>query len=123
MLDGFLNFGRSTLLMKCTGLTGEQLTHRPLPPSRLSLLGLVRHITDVERTWLRHRFAGQDLPSLYGDSAFDTDPHHAGPDLERLIAESVAASAAVAALPLDHQFTSPPLGTHVTALGLPPPDR
>ena len=48
MLQGFLDFGRRTLLVKCAGLTGEQLIERAVPPSALSLLGLVRHVTDVE---------------------------------------------------------------------------
>jgi hypothetical protein len=47
MLEGWLEFHRATLLMKCAGLTGEQLKICSCPPSRLSLLGLVRHMTDV----------------------------------------------------------------------------
>ncbi|MGH3612841.1 MAG: DUF664 domain-containing protein [Pseudonocardia sp.] len=50
----------------CAGLTGEQLAARPVPPSTLSLLGLVRHLAKVERVWLRQRVAGQDVPALHG---------------------------------------------------------
>ncbi|WP_268959774.1 mycothiol transferase [Nonomuraea antri] len=64
MLEGFLDWHPSALLHKCAGLTAAQLTERPLAPSNLSLLGLVRHLTDVERTWFRRRFAAQPLPSL-----------------------------------------------------------
>ena len=50
MLEGWLEFHRTTLLMKCAGLTGEQLAARAVPPSGLSLLGLIRHSADVERS-------------------------------------------------------------------------
>jgi Protein of unknown function (DUF664) len=69
-LQGFLDFGRRTLLVKCAGLTGEQLTERAVPPSALSLLGLVRHLTEVERTWLRRRFAGEGRAKTQ-DAALD----------------------------------------------------
>jgi hypothetical protein len=48
-LEGWLDFHRATLLHKCAGLTAEQLAMRACPPSTLSLLGLLRHLTDVER--------------------------------------------------------------------------
>lgn len=51
MLDGFLQYQRETLALKCSGLTPEQLKNAAAPPSNLSLLGLVRHLTDVERGW------------------------------------------------------------------------
>src|SRR6185437_2634959 len=53
------------LLKKCAGLTAEQLRERSSPPSNLSLLGLVRHMSDVERGWFRQVFAAQDVPDLY----------------------------------------------------------
>ena len=68
------------LLHKCAGLTGEQLALRSVPPSNLSLLGLVRHMAKVERRWFRERLAGQDLepmfdPALGIDADFeDLDP-------------------------------------------------
>ena len=49
MLQAFLDWQRATLLYKCAGLTGEQLARRAIPPSELSLLGLLRHMTKVER--------------------------------------------------------------------------
>ena len=49
ILDGFLDWHRATLLRKCAGLTGEQLARAPVPPSNLSLLGIVRHMADMER--------------------------------------------------------------------------
>jgi hypothetical protein len=112
MLEGFLDFGRSTLLLKCSGLTGGQLATRALPPSTLSLLGLVRHVTDVERTWFRRRFGGQEVAAVYArpdrpDAAFeDIEPNDAERDLARLVTEWQSARQAVEHLPLDHVFVS-----------------
>ena len=66
MLDGYLRWQRTRLLNICAGLSAQQLASRPLPPSSLSLLGLVRHMAKVERVWFRQRVAGEDVPSLYG---------------------------------------------------------
>jgi uncharacterized damage-inducible protein DinB len=64
-LAGFLDYHRATLAWKCSGLTDDQLRERPSPPSTLSLLGLVRHLADVERGWFRRTFAREDAPPLY----------------------------------------------------------
>ena len=48
-LTAFLDFQRATLALKCEGLTDDQLRERAVPPSGLSLLGLVRHMAEVER--------------------------------------------------------------------------
>ena len=61
----FLRFQRLTLKIKCEGLDAEQLACRSVEPSTLSLLGLVRHMADVERKWFRQRFSGQDVPTRY----------------------------------------------------------
>ncbi|WP_229868078.1 mycothiol transferase, partial [Streptomyces chryseus] len=50
-LEGWLDFHRETLALKCAGLSEEQLRETAVPPSDLSLLGLVQHMTDVERGW------------------------------------------------------------------------
>lgn len=65
MLDAWLDFHRQTLLLKCGGLTAEQLRQRAVEPSSLSLLGLVRHMAEVERSWFRRRVAGQNIQFLY----------------------------------------------------------
>jgi uncharacterized damage-inducible protein DinB len=62
MLDAWLDFHRATLLMKCAGLSDAQLKIRSADPSTLSLLGLVRHMTEVERSWFRRRLAGEQGP-------------------------------------------------------------
>ena len=61
----YLRAYRLTLQMKCEGLDAEQLARRSVPPSSLSLLGLVRHLAKVEHTWARQCLEGQDLPRLY----------------------------------------------------------
>jgi hypothetical protein len=60
-LEGYLEFHRATLLWKCAGLDGEQLARRSVPPSSLSLLGLVRHLAEAERAWFRREFRGERL--------------------------------------------------------------
>jgi hypothetical protein len=64
-LVGYLRDRRLTLEMKCAGLTPAQLAERSVPPSNLSLLGLVRHLAGVERDWFRIKLAGHDGPRLY----------------------------------------------------------
>jgi hypothetical protein len=64
MLLGWLDFHRATLARKCAGLTDEQLRCFPVPPSTLSLAGLVRHLTEIERLYIRHGFAGEAISPL-----------------------------------------------------------
>jgi len=77
MLSAWLDFHRSTLLLKCQGLADDQLRLQSVPPSTLSLLGLVRHMTDVERGWFRRTLAGEEAPRLYR-TAEDPDGDFAG---------------------------------------------
>ncbi|MEU6207432.1 DinB family protein [Micromonospora musae] len=65
-----LRFARLTLEMKCDGLDAEAMARRSVPPSTMSLLGLVRHLAEVERATFRVLMAGQDVPKLY---CSDTD--------------------------------------------------
>ncbi|MEU8177658.1 DinB family protein [Microbispora hainanensis] len=71
MLRAWLDWHRDTLAVKCQGLTEEQLRLRSVPPSSMSLLGLVRHMADVERAWFRLRLNGEDLGGIYYS---DDDP-------------------------------------------------
>ena len=64
-LAAYLDFHRATLEVKCTGLSDGQLRERPVPPSKLSLLGLVRHVTEVERGWFGNCVARRGLRPLY----------------------------------------------------------
>jgi uncharacterized damage-inducible protein DinB len=70
----YLRGYRLTMEMKCEGLDAEQLARRSVPPSTMSLLGLVRHMADVERNWFRRVLAGADAPPLYwSDDVEDAD--------------------------------------------------
>jgi uncharacterized damage-inducible protein DinB len=71
LLD-YLRRYRLTLQIKCDDLDAVQLASRSVPPSTMSLLGLVRHMAEVERSWFRRVMAGQDAPRLYC-SADDPD--------------------------------------------------
>jgi uncharacterized damage-inducible protein DinB len=53
--------------MKCDGLNDEELRRRSMPPSTLTLLGLVRHMAEVERTWFRRVINGEDIPLVWSD--------------------------------------------------------
>ncbi|WP_299954750.1 DinB family protein [uncultured Modestobacter sp.] len=79
-LAAWLDLHRATLLVKCAGLTPEQLGERPLPPSGLSLRGLLRHMTDVERYWFARVVAGRDVPTHYWAAAEDADFDGVGAD-------------------------------------------
>jgi uncharacterized damage-inducible protein DinB len=82
LLTGFLDFHRATLAWKCAGLTPDQLARRSLPPSSMSLLGLVRHLAEVERAWF-DRVAGADRSLQYSspqDRDRDFDGAVGGPD-------------------------------------------
>jgi len=70
-LETWLGYPRETLLFKGQGLTAERLAARPLPPSALSLPGLVRHLTEIEQTWFSDRLADLDVAELY---CSDEDP-------------------------------------------------
>jgi uncharacterized damage-inducible protein DinB len=73
-LWNYLKHYRITLEMKCDGLDAEQLARRSVPPSTMSLLGLVRHLAHVEQSWFRRVLQGQpDLPRLFGKTAENPD--------------------------------------------------
>ncbi|MFE9253005.1 DinB family protein [Streptomyces sp. NPDC007088] len=69
LLTGYLRDQRLTLELKCAGLDAEALARRSVPPSGLSLLGLVRHLADVERKWFREVMAGQEVERHYRTAA------------------------------------------------------
>ena len=64
-LREYLTNYRLTLGLKCEGLTPEQLATRSVPPSTMSLLGLVRHLAKVEHTWFQRLRGHPDAPRLY----------------------------------------------------------
>jgi hypothetical protein len=66
MLTAFLDLQRATLAHKCDGLSDDELRQQNIPPSRLSLLGLVRHLAEVERNWFRPLLAGEEMAGMWG---------------------------------------------------------
>ena len=85
---GYLHDYRLTLELKCAGLGPVAMACRSVEPSDLSLLGLVRHLSDAERYWFRQVMAGEDAPSRYRASA--------GDEHDRAFGDAVADQAAVA---------------------------
>jgi uncharacterized damage-inducible protein DinB len=106
-LEEWLDYHRDTLLWKCAGLTSEQLKERAVPPSKLSLLGLVRHMTEVERGWFRVHATDQEMDFPYssaGDREADfdrVDDADAQADLDAFRREIEEARAAVRGKQLD----------------------
>ena len=87
-LLAFLRWQRGTLELKCSGLEPAELARRAVDPSTMSLLGLVRHLADVERGWFRRVMAGQDAPPHFSSRADpDGDFDGAAPDPD-LVAEA-----------------------------------
>ncbi|MFD8542888.1 DinB family protein [Streptomyces sp. NPDC059649] len=66
-LEAWLDFHRATLPLKCEGLDDRQLRLASVPPSSMTLLGLVQHMAEVERNWFQRVFAGQDVPAVFAD--------------------------------------------------------
>jgi uncharacterized damage-inducible protein DinB len=111
-LEHWLEFHRATLLMKCAGLSGEELKKRPVAPSRLSLLGLVRHMTEVEQWWFRMHAGNEQIAFAYSTESDETADFDAvedadeQADLARFRVEIAAARAAVAGKSLDDVVAS-----------------
>ena len=110
MLGSWLDFHRATLALKCEGLTDDQLRTRSAEPSSLSLLGLVRHMAEVERGWFRQVLAGEDVPDIYSteqdpEAAFnDVSSADVQADFAAWTAECDLARQAAAALPSLEEF-------------------
>ena len=68
-LVGFLRFQRQTLEWKCAGLGAADLARRAVEPSVMSLIGIVRHMAEVERNWFRRTMTGADAPPYFYDDA------------------------------------------------------
>jgi hypothetical protein len=106
-LDAWIAYHRATLLMKCEGLTAEQLKLRSAAPSTLTLLGLVRHMTEVERGWFRIRAAKEELDFPYSTKEnpdadlLDVDAADASADIALYVEECQRAQAALAQVDLD----------------------
>jgi uncharacterized damage-inducible protein DinB len=110
LLEGFLEFHRQTLLWKCAGLTDEQLVARPLPTTTLSLLGILRHMVEVERGWFLDYLGEKAEPVYFSkerpDDDFDaTDSVPPAEVFARFHSEVDRIRRDIAAVPLDTDFT------------------
>lgn len=117
-LDAWVNYHRATLIMKCAGLAPEQLASRSCPPSTLSLLGLVRHLTEVEG-WF-HDFDGKPSGEWYSseedpDACFNAvEPSRAEEDLAAYQSSVERARAAVTGRDLEEISPEPDDGEPVS---------
>jgi uncharacterized damage-inducible protein DinB len=109
MYQAWLDYHRGTLLWKCDGLDAAQLRSASVEPSRLTLLGLVRHMAEVERGWFRDGWDGVAVEQLYStdewpDADFeDLEGADVAADLQTFRAECAAADRAVASRGLDDE--------------------
>lgn len=108
MLERWLEFHRTTLLLKCEGLDDEGRKARPVASSKLSLHGLVRHMAEVERNWFRRVLLREaDAPTIWYDRAVEDselvplDDADWQADLDTWLAECAASRAAAARHELD----------------------
>ncbi|MEU7181949.1 MULTISPECIES: DinB family protein [Streptomyces] len=102
-LQDFLTNYRMTLRMKCEGLDAEQLARRSVPPSTMSLLGLLRHLAEAERDWRNWISDGDPLPKLYGRRDADFD---------EAVSEQAEVDAAYSALAHEQDATDAALAEH-----------
>jgi len=102
-LQDYLRNYRLTLLMKCEGLDAEQLARRSVPPSTMSLLGLLRHLAEDERDWRNWISDGDREPKLYGSG---------GADFDEAAAEQSQVDDAYSALETEQAATDAALAVH-----------
>ncbi len=117
VLLGYLDYHRAVLVRKAEGITDDEARLAACPPSELTLLGLIRHMADVERHWFRRALVGEDAPPIYyGDGHPDGDPDgDLHPTAEDTMAEAIAtwraeiavADANIAAASLDDREAKP----------------
>jgi len=107
MYQGWLDFHRGTLLWKGAGLSDEQLKTASVSPSTMTLLGLLRHMAEVERWWFRTKAAGLELPDLYSPEDADFENVASAvveQDVANFSAECLTADDAVRTKSLDDTF-------------------
>ncbi|WP_330238089.1 DinB family protein [Streptomyces sp. NBC_00525] len=104
-LESWLDFYRATVALKCEGLTDEQARSASVPPSSLTLMGLVQHLAEVERNWFRRVLTGEDVPPVHGgpdrpeghDGGFELAPDAGFAGARAAWQEEIAVSRAVCA--------------------------
>lgn len=118
LLDYLANY-RITLLMKCEGLDAEQLARRSVPPSSMSLLGLLRHLAEVERDWRGWFVPGEPPTRLYGNGDGDGDFEGAAHDpalVEEAYSDLAREQAATDAALAEHPNLAERLGAQQIAV-------
>jgi hypothetical protein len=114
-LQDYLTDYRLTLRMKCDGLDPEQLARRAVPPSSMSLLGLLRHLAEGERAWRNWVLPADPAPKLYGARDADFE----GALAERALVEGASADLAREQAATDAVLAQyPDLGTRVGEAGI-----
>ncbi|HYN33922.1 MAG TPA: DinB family protein [Ilumatobacteraceae bacterium] len=119
-LLAWLDYHRKTLAMKCEGLSADQLCQRSVPPSSMSLIGLVRHMAEVERNWFQRVLSGlgddvagpifyQRVVNVDGDFD-DVDPATVDADIATWCREIAEADVVIAELDLDDRRPTPDRG-------------
>lgn len=126
VLIGYLDYHRAVLARKAEGITDEQARLAACPPSEMSLMGLIRHMADVERNWFRRALVAEDAGPIYYDEGHPTgDPDgdfHPGPNdtmaeaLATWRAEIAVADANIAAASLDDRQQFNPYGPERSSL-------
>ncbi|MFG2986945.1 DinB family protein [Streptomyces sp. NPDC048258] len=120
-LTSVLQWQRDTLTMKCAGLTAEQLRRKAVAPSGLSLLGLVRHLAEVERGWFRNVLGGEDVRGYFPKNEAgertefhveDADPAESFRIWEETCARSRAIVEAAESLDVTGHFGGQPYSLH-----------
>jgi hypothetical protein len=112
LLEGMLDAHREVVVDKLRGLS-EEAARRRLVPSMTTPIGLVKHLTGVERNWFQHTVAGRPRAEIAGESAGGPDSWLIGADetIDSVVAayrEACAESRRIAAdLPLDHVVSGP----------------
>ncbi|CAN5626290.1 DinB family protein [soil metagenome] len=82
-LLAFLDYYRTVFVRKAEGFTDDEARRATCPPSEMTVMGLVRHMAEVERGWFRRSVAAEDAPAIYYSDAPGGDPDgdfHPGPD-------------------------------------------
>ncbi|HUY25440.1 MAG TPA: DinB family protein [Candidatus Saccharimonadales bacterium] len=102
-LQDYLRHYRMTLVLKCEGLNPAQLARRSVPPSTMSLLGLLRHLAEAERDWHNWISDSDPLPKLYGAG---------GADFDGAVAEQAEVEVAYSALAREQAVTDAALAGH-----------
>ena len=105
LLEGWLRYQRHEFHRKLRDLDADQLARWAIPPVQLSVLGLVRHMTQMEHVYLSWGLGGGDRVLVYGDDDYaGGSADTAAADLARYLEEVAAGEAAIASMPSLRSF-------------------